>query len=665
MTAHGALAAPDDLERRLALAEILQRAGDYARAITQYEIAAALCAADARARIGLAEVYAAVGLIEEALLSANQALDIDPGSARARSALELARGLRGPAPSAQIRAAARPLFDEAGRLEAAGQPAQAMQLLVHASQRFPGVAPIHYRLGCLLQDAGQAEAALSHHELAARLQPGLFGAVHNAGKLAAGFGLAARARPYLRQAERLRPQDGIAMRLELLTDAIHESTDAIASARARFEEGLDRLLESPRRIEDPLNKADVATFYLAYHGLCNRDLQIKIARVFARAIPDLAWEAPHCAKTGRRPGRIRIGFISQFMRNHSIGKVARGLIAELDRARFEVYVLNIPPAVPDDTARWIQARSDHWLILGDSLPAARAEIGALELDILFYQDIGMEPFSYLLAFARLAKVQCVSFGHPDTTGIPAMDYYVSNDWYERPGAAADYSERLYELHALPTLAYYHRPAVPASLPTRSELGLPADERLYLCPQTLFKLHPDFDGVIRRILERDDDARVVLFSGHCEYWGIQLKRRFRRAMPALADRIQFLPRQPHARFLGMLNAADVILDTPQFNGMITSLDAFSVGAAVVTLPTALQRGRTTQAMYRAMDIDGAVASDADEYARLAVDIAMNPDRRQALRTLIAERSHRLFEERRAVTEFERFFLAAHAAAGGET
>src|SRR5208337_1279441 len=93
---------------------------------------------------------------------------------------------------------------------------------------------------------------------------------------------------------------------------------------------------------------------------------------------------------------------------------------------------------------------------------AREQIAALALDILFYQDIGMEPTSFFLAFARLAPVQCVSFGHPNTTGIPNMDYFVSNDLFEPPDAPSHYSERLILLHDLPTLAYYYKPPLPAA-----------------------------------------------------------------------------------------------------------------------------------------------------------------------------------------------------------
>lgn len=618
---------PDSLEKRLTLAQSLQRRGDIARALAEYEAAAALDPVDTRVQQGLAAAYQASGPRSGA----------DPNAA----------------------ALVGQLFGEAQRLASGGQPEQAIERLLRCAQLLPGTALIHYRIGCLLQDMGQGEAALSHYELATRLQPDLFAAVHNAGKLAAGFGLAARARRLLTAAHQLRPQSGISFRLELLTDAIHPSREALLAARARYEAGVERLLEAPPRIDDPLNKVELPTFYLAYHGLCNRQLHTKLARAYLCATPELSWTAPHCLGARRTSGRIRVGFISQFLRSqHSIGKVARGLIAELSREHFEVYVLNLPPVAPDDTNQSIRAHCDHWLSVKGTLAEARAQIGALLLDVLFYQDIGMEPFSYLLAQARLAPVQCVSYGHPDTTGIPNMDYYISNDLYEPPGAAAHYSERLVELRGLPTLAYYFRPQVPQPLPTREQLGLPDRVRLYLCPQSLFKLHPEFDDLLRGILERDGGGHVLLFAGECSEWSLSLRQRFRAVMPGVADRIRFLPRQPYARFLQLLAAADVVLDTIHFNGMNTSIDAFAVGTPVVTLPTALQRGRFTQAMYRTMDIAEGVAASAEQYCDLAVSIARDPERRRTLSRCILERSESLFQDRRAVTEFEQFFLAAH-------
>ena len=315
----------------------------------------------------------------------------------------------------------------------------------------------------------------------------------------------------------------------------------------------------------------------------------------------------------------------------------------------------MPPLRDDEMSRRIRAASDQSLAVPGDLDAARRAIGELELDVLFYQDIGMEPVTYFLAYSRLARVQCTSFGHPDTTGIAAMDYFVSSDLFEPANAAEHYSERLFPLRNVGTLAYYYRPQ--ASVGERQDFGLPAHGYLYLCPQTLFKFHPDFDALLAGILRADPESRLVLIDDVSKHLRQRLQSRFAASMPDVAQRIVFLPRQSGEAFSRLVAACDVMLDTLHFNGMNTSLEAFAAGTPVVTLATELQRGRHTAGMYRRMQIDDAVALDAEDYVRIAVSLGRERDRRQALSRKILERSEVLFEDAHVVREFERFFREA--------
>jgi predicted O-linked N-acetylglucosamine transferase (SPINDLY family) len=342
------------------------------------------------------------------------------------------------------------------------------------------------------------------------------------------------------------------------------------------------------------------------------------------------------------------------------------LIEELDRDRFEAIAICVKPGPDDATSQRIRARADRWIELdgavdgAGSLDEARRRLEELQLDVLFYQDIGMEPFTYFLAFSRLAPVQCVSFGHPNTAGIPEIDYFVSNDEYETEESPGHYSERLFLLRNLPTLAYYYRPARPLAPLDRSEIGLPGDATLYLCPQTLFKLHPDQDRLFAGILGRDPRAHLVLIAGAISQWTRELKARMRSAMPELMERVSFLPLMSHARFLRLLAAGDVMLDPVHFNGQNSSLEAFAVDLPIVTLPGRFQRGRHTLAMYRAMGIDDGVARDEADYIDLAVALGTDPARRARVRERIHAASPVLYENRRVIREFERFFTEATAA-----
>ena len=101
------------------------------------------------------------------------------------------------------------------------------------------------------------------------------------------------------------------------------------------------------------------------------------------------------------------------------------------------------------------------------------------------------------------------------------------------------------------------------------------------------------------------------------------------MADVQHRIVFVPRLREADFLALTAAADVMLATVHFNGMNTSLEAFAVGTPVVTLPSALQRGRHTQAMYRRMGLEDLVATDATAYVEAFDAAVMNRRFREVL------------------------------------
>ena len=90
----------------------------------------------------------------------------------------------------------------------------------------------------------------------------------------------------------------------------------------------------------------------------------------------------------------------------------------------------------------------------------------------------------------------MTWGHPVTTGIETIDYFVSSQLLEIAEADEHYSERLFRLKTLPV--YYHRPTLPVPSHGREHFHLPATGNIYGCPQSLFKLHPEFDELLGEI-----------------------------------------------------------------------------------------------------------------------------------------------------------------------
>jgi predicted O-linked N-acetylglucosamine transferase (SPINDLY family) len=191
--------------------------------------------------------------------------------------------------------------------------------------------------------------------------------------------------------------------------------------------------------------------------------------------------------------------------------------------------------------------------------------------------------------------------------------------------------------------------------------LPANTHVYLCPQTLFKFHPEFDQLLAGILRRDAQGLVVLLEAKVPEWTELLRQRYDRSIADVSSRIRFLPTVTSADFLSLIAASDVMLDTVHFNGMNTSLEAFSLGTPVVTWPSNLQRGRHTSGMYAKMGLDDCIARSLEDYVAIAVRLACEPGLRLAIGNKIRAASHALFEDSNVVREFERFFVHAVAQA----
>jgi predicted O-linked N-acetylglucosamine transferase (SPINDLY family) len=441
----------------------------------------------------------------------------------------------------------------------------------------------------------------------------------------------------------------------LAMPAIPESTEAIARQREDMARRIAALRESTLTLADPELHIDATGFFLAYHGIDDLPIQRAIAAMYLQLQPALGWVDPEALPRSRAGRKLRIGFLSEFLRLHTIGKLYRGLIAGIDRARFEVVVIHTD-ARQDALAAEIDGTADRVIVLPPRLGPARRAVSGARLDVLFYPDIGMSPFTYFLAMARLAPVQATTYGHPDTTGLPHMDHFVSAAAIEPEGAEAHYAERLERLSRMPV--YYRRPQRTSAVSLRERYRMPADAKMYVCPQTLFKFHPEFDRTLGALLAADPKAQLVLIASVYTAWCNDLMARFARAIPAHLERIRYVPTLPEAEFLELLHEADAVLDPLHFGGGNSTYEAFAVGAPVVTLPGPFMRGRVTLGCYRQMGFEDLVASGPEHYVALAVRLANDTAFRDAMRARVRERSGVLFEDHGVLREFEALFERCH-------
>src|ERR1022692_1973193 len=111
----------------------------------------------------------------------------------------------------------------------------------------------------------------------------------------------------------------------------------------------------------------------------------------------------------------------------------------------------------------------------------------------------MDPMTVKLASLRLAPIQVTSWGHPETTGLPTIDYYLSAEYLEPPDAQNNYTEQLI---CLPHLGCHYHPAqVTSAAPDFASLGININVPLLLCPGTPFKYAPQHDHVLVEIARK--------------------------------------------------------------------------------------------------------------------------------------------------------------------
>lgn len=546
-------------------------------------------------------------------------------------------------------------------LHSLGRKADAAAAFRRALRLRPADARSLDGLGSCLADQGHTPQALIPFKHRLTLEPGMAEVYRKVAIVAQRAGRLDEARRAYRRAWRLGGGDGLLVREALSLPVIPSSAAEIEESRAHCAAVLRQAREHGLHIADPLREVGVTSFFLSYHGLDNRALNGELAALYREACPSLLYTAAHCRephhwKTGetgvagdRAGRRLRVGFISDYFYNHTIGMLNEGLIERLSRERFEV-VLFLTPGPDDALRRHLRMVAGRAVDIPNDLDAARRIIAEVQLDVLYYTDIGMSPFTYFLAFARLAPRQCLTWGHPDTTGIPTLDCFLSCDAMEPEDGEAHYSERLIRLPG-PTVCY-RRPQLAEPRKTRIDFGLPAESRLYLCPQSLFKIHPDYDEALIAILRRDRDGILVFVDPRGQ--GAALVQRLAAKGPDVAGRIRLLPGLAAANFIALTADADVMLDPFHYSGGKTSLEALAFGTPVVTWPGAFMRGRHTLGFYKLMGLDDCVATDPADYVDRAVRLGTDPLLRGQVRQRILERCGVLFDDEASIRAIEDFF-----------
>lgn len=354
-----------------------------------------------------------------------------------------------------------------------------------------------------------------------------------------------------------------------------------------------------------------------------------------------------------RPGKLRIGYVSSDLREHAVGFAMADVLECHDRDAFEITAYYCGIDRQDPTRQRAERAVDRWVDitrLSDAEAARRMHADGIDIliDLNGYtKDARTRIFSY-----RPAPVAVNWFGYPGTMGS-AYHHYIIADAVVVP----EQDEIFFSEKVLRLTCYQlndRKRAVADEPPSREAAGLPADAYVYCCLNGSQKLTPDVLATWLAILREVADSVLWLLSG-----GSATDARLREAAQQAGvapDRLVFADRQPNPQHLARYRLADLFLDNTPYGAHTTASDAMWMGVPVLTYPGATFAARVCASVVEAAGLGDLVCKDLESYTARAIALGRDRAGTDALKARLAANraTSTLFDTPRLVRELEGLF-----------
>jgi protein O-GlcNAc transferase len=555
-------------------------------------------------------------------------------------------------------------YELAMMLQARSELQKAEKLFRLALERDPKLLEAHVALGYICANRHDFSGAEYHSRRLIALQPGQPKSYYLLGDALFHRGDRVNALKAFEKALSLRPDYFEARWAHTMVQipAIYGDEHEIALTRAAFIEDITELqgwIDMNGVTGHHEAVGVMQPFYLAYTDENNRDLLARHGHLCAQLMGGWLRELAPAGAERIHSSRIDVGIVSAHVFDHSVwNAIIKGWVQGLDSERFSVSIFHLGTKSDQETTL-ARSRAAHFEIGEKSLEEWVRAILLRRPDVLIYAEIGMDPTTLRLASLRLAPVQAATWGHPETTGLPTMDYYLSADLLESAGADAYYTESLVRLPGL-GVCYEPLSVLPAEANLQA-LGIEGGRPICLSPGSPFKYSPRYDRVFVEIVRRLGDCQLILFTSSRVDLTSLLGSRMRAAFSSCGldfDRhVKLIPWLDRARFYGLMRRADVFLDSVGFSGFNTAIQAVECGLPIVTHEGRFMRGRLASGILHRMELSDLVAKSEDEYIDLAVKLAGNADYRQSVSVRMTQSRAKLYNDIEPIRALEAFLEKA--------
>lgn len=501
----------------------------------------------------------------------------------------------------------------------------------------PEVAAYHANLGNVLKRLGQMEAALAAYARALQLDPGQAAAHYNQARLLAETGQPAAAIAALQEALKRRP-DWPEAWSEL--GRLLYAEEAIDAATAAYQQALKY---APQRADThlalgalQLRHGDVAAAISSFAQAEQLDPALETActsRLFALGFSTqhdgmqiLAqhrdWQSRFADRIAPLPilchprgDHLRIAYLSPDLRRHAMRFFVRPMLRQHDRRHVSVsvYATHLPSQSDAYTAE-LRALADAWTdcaMLDDSALAQR--IAQDGIDVLVDLAGHTQGGRMRTLAAQPARHQCSMLGYMTTTGASCITARITDAVAVPPAADAWFSEKILRL---PHSQWCYAP----DAATPPVAGLPAHRQghvTYGAFHNAAKLNPQVLGLWARLLKSQPAARLLMVG-----WGEAAQRTLRAPFEAagVGTRVTVLDPLPYDRYLSLYDAVDISLDSFPYAGGTVGCESLWMGVPVLTLAHDSPAGRGGASILSALDLNGWIARDEDEWLQRAHELA---------------------------------------------
>jgi len=669
---------PNDSNAYYNLGIAFQNRRFFNEAVRAYQKAIELNPDNTDAYVNIGVIYKEKGRLDDAILSYRKALYLNPEHLAALYNLGYALQMRKQFDEAiayfQKTLRMNPhllasyqnlglIYQEKGLLE---QAMECFQKVLQIDSSFPDA---HVALASVFHANGQLDEALVHFTKAIELKADSANAYYGLGIVLKEMGRTDEALTAFEKALEYSPDFLQARWAHCIAclQPVYQNEASIHDTRTRYTQELLKLYSMISSLSDQDIEAlsdaigSIQPFYLTVQGLNDRDLQKiygeLVCKIMALRYPEFAELPRRFLKTEREA--LRIGFVSMFFNWHSVWKIPlRGWIENLDRKKFIVHGYHTGRK-KDASTEVARQLCDRYVEDISSFKDMCRIIRDDNLHALIYPEIGMDPVSLKLASLRLAPVQCTSLGHPDTTGLPTIDYYLSSDLMEPPDADQHYTEKLVRLANLGF--FYSTFEVPQVKLSRPVLGLKEHSVVYLCSHSLFTHLPQYDFIYPRIALEMNTSQFVFIAHKNKTVTSQFYSRIKDAFSRMGlnvdEYVMILHRLDQERYHALNRLSDVFLDTIGWSANNSTFEALDCNLPVMTLPGALMRQRHCAGILSMMGLTETIASSVDEYIEIAVRLGRDSEWRSHIAEKIQMSKHKIYRDEDSIRALEEFLFKA--------